>query len=62
MNTKTRPGPADQVARQRVYWYDPGRALWVKCTETTHGSRKVLGGSFTYDSQLTATLIGFTAS
>jgi hypothetical protein len=62
VSSKTRPGPADQVSRQRTYWYDPGRALWVKFSETTHGSRKVLGGTLTYDANLTATLIGFTAS
>jgi hypothetical protein len=62
VDRKTRPGSADQVTRQRVYWYDPGRALWVKFAETFHGERKIFGGSFTFDYQLTATLIGFSAS
>jgi hypothetical protein len=61
VDRKTRPGPGDQATRQRVYWYDPGRALWVKFTETTHAERKILGGTLVYDSHLTATLIGFSA-
>jgi hypothetical protein len=62
VDRQTRPGSADQVTRQRVYWYDPGRALWVKFTETFKGQRNVGPGSFNYESRLTATLIGFTAS
>jgi hypothetical protein len=62
VDRQTRPGSADQVTRQRVYWYDPARALWVKFTETFRGQRKVGPGSFEYTSRLTATLIGFAAS
>jgi hypothetical protein len=62
LDRQTRPGSADQVTRQRVYWYDPGRALWVKFTETFKGQRRVGPGSFDYESRLTATLVGFTAS
>ena len=62
IDRQTHPGSADQVTRQRVYWYDPGRALWVKFTETFHGVRKVGPGSFDYQYRLTATLVGFTAS
>jgi hypothetical protein len=62
LDRQTKPGSADQVTRQRVYWYDPGRALWVKFTETFHGRREMVGFTFTYDNHLTATLVGFTAS
>jgi hypothetical protein len=62
VDRQTKPGSADQVTRQRVYWYDPGRAMWVKFTETLDGTRQVGPGSFSYTSRLTATLVGFTAS
>ena len=57
---KFRPGSADQGYRNRTYWFDPARHLWVKYTEIFHGERKQAGFSFSYDSNLTAVLAGFT--
>jgi hypothetical protein len=61
VNRKIRPGSSDQGARTRTYWFDPARNLWVKYTEVFHGERSVAVGSFTYDSNLTATLVEFKA-
>jgi hypothetical protein len=60
VDRKTKPGSAEQLARSRTYWYDPGRGIWVKFAETVHGERKAGLTTFTYDSKLTATLTGFT--
>ena len=57
---KFRPGSADQGFRNRTYWFDPARHMWVKYTEVFHGERRTAGFSFTYDSNLTAVLSGFT--
>ena len=57
---KFRPGSADEGFRNRTYWFDPARHLWVKYTEVFHGERKQAGFSFTYDSNLTAVLASFT--
>jgi hypothetical protein len=57
---KFRPGSADQGFRNRTYWFDPARRIWVKYTEVFHGERRTAGFSFTYDSNLTAVLSGFT--
>jgi hypothetical protein len=57
---KFRPGSADQGFRNRTYWFDPARRIWVKYTEVFHGERRTAGFSFTYDSTLTAVLAGFT--
>jgi hypothetical protein len=57
---KFRPGSADQGFRNRTYWFDPARRIWVKYTEVFHGERHTAGFSFTYDSTLTAVLAGFT--
>ncbi len=54
-----RPGSAEQGTRNRTYWFDPARSLWVKFTEQFHGERSAGAFSFTYDSNLTATLVGF---
>jgi hypothetical protein len=59
VDRQTKPGSADQVTRQRVYWYDPGRAMWVKFAETFRGERKIGPGSFSFSYRLTATLVGF---
>jgi hypothetical protein len=61
VNRKIRPGSSDQGTRSRTYWFDPARNLWVKYTEIFHGARSVAIGSFTYDSNLTATLADFKA-
>jgi hypothetical protein len=58
---KFRPGSADQGFRNRTYWFDPARRIWVKYTEVFHGERRTAGFSFTYDSNLTAVLANFTA-
>ncbi len=57
---KFRPGTPDQGFRNRTYWFDPARRIWVKFTEVFHGERRTAGFSFTYDSNLTAVLAGFT--
>ena len=61
VNRKIRPGSSDQGTRSRTYWFDPARNLWVKYTEVFHGGRSTAGFSFTYDSDLTATLVDFKA-
>ena len=60
IHRQTHPGSADQLTRDRTYWYDPARHLWVKWSETMHGERKMFGLTFTYDNNYTATLTGFT--
>jgi len=57
---KFRPGSADQGFRNRTYWFDPARHLWVKFVEVFHGERHTAGFSFSYDSNLTAVLASFT--
>ncbi|HLF40432.1 MAG TPA: hypothetical protein VI854_03045, partial [Acidimicrobiia bacterium] len=52
-------GSGEQGTRKRTYWFDPGRNLWVKFAEVFHGERRTGGFSFTYDSNLTATLAQF---
>jgi hypothetical protein len=56
-----RPGSADQGFRNRTYWFDPARHIWVKYTEVFHGERHTAGFSFSYDSNLTAVLASFTS-
>ena len=56
-----RPGSADQGYRNRTLWFDPARHMWVKFVEVFHGERKTAGFSFTYDSNVTAVLAGFSA-
>jgi len=57
---KFRPGTPDQGFRNRTYWFDPARNIWVKFVEVFHGERHTAGFSFTYDSNLTATLANYT--
>jgi hypothetical protein len=54
-----RPGSSEQGTRNRTYWFDPARSLWVKFTEQFHGERRTGAFDFTYDSNLTATLAEF---
>lgn len=56
ISRQSRPGSSEQVTRTRQYWFDPGRMLWVKWTETLHGERPFGPGTFTYDTQFTANL------
>ncbi len=58
---KFRPGTPDQGFRNRTYWFDPARNIWVKFTEVFHGERHIGLGSFTYDSNLTAVLASYSA-
>jgi hypothetical protein len=60
VDRKFRPGTADQGFRNRTVWFDPARNIWVKFTEVFHGERHQAGFSFTYDSNVTAVLAGFT--
>jgi hypothetical protein len=57
---KFRPGSPDQGYRNRTMWFDPARHMWVKFVEVFHGERHTAGFSFTYDSNVTAVLAGFT--
>ncbi len=59
---KSRPGSSEVNDRQRTYWYDPGRAMWVRFTEVLHGARTQGPFTFTYDSSLTADLLSFSPS
>jgi hypothetical protein len=59
LDRQSRPGSNDQVTRNRRYWYDPARKLWVKWSEDFVGSRKVLGFNFSYEAHYTATLQSF---
>jgi len=61
LQRKFRPGTPDQGYRNRTYWFDPARNIWVKYTEVFHGERHVAVGSFSYDSNITATLASFAA-
>lgn len=62
VDRRTRPGSSENVVRHRTYWYDPGRSIWVKFVDTMHGERQAGGFTFTYDSNLTATLLSFAPS
>ena len=62
LDRKTRKGSADQSIRNRTYWYDPARRIWVKWHEKMHGERKTLGFTFTYDTTYDAVLSRFTAA
>jgi hypothetical protein len=56
VHRQSRPGATDNVTRDRRYWYDPSRALWVRWHESFHGSRQTLGLTFSYTDDYTATL------
>jgi hypothetical protein len=60
VDRKFRPGSSDQGYRNRTMWFDPARNMWVKFVEVFHGERHIGIGSFTYDSNVTAVLSGFT--
>ena len=60
VDRKFRPGSTDQGTRNRTMWFDPARNMWVKFVEVFHGERHQVGFSFTYDSNVTAVLSGFT--
>jgi hypothetical protein len=59
---KSRPGSSEVNNRQRTYWFDPTRAIWVRFTDVLHGSRAQGPFTFTYDSSLTADLLSYSAS
>jgi hypothetical protein len=50
---------AEKVDRYRRYWYDPTLGIIVQWSERFHGERAMLV-TFTFDSEYTATLTGFT--
>ena len=50
----------DQGTRGRTMWFDPARNMWVKFVDVLHAERHQVGFSFTYDSNVTAVLAGFT--
>jgi hypothetical protein len=51
---------SDQGTRGRTMWFDPARNMWVKFVDVLHAERHQVGFSFTYDSNVTAVLAGFT--
>jgi hypothetical protein len=61
VDRKFRPGGTDQGYRNRTMWFDPARNMWVKFVEVFHGERHQVGFSFSYDSNVTAVLAGFSA-
>lgn len=56
---ETRSGSSETVERTRQYWFDPSRLLWVKWTEDMHAARPLGPGTFTYDTEYTATLVSY---
>ena len=60
LQRKFRPGHPDQGFRNKTMWFDPARNMWVKFVEVLHAERHTAGFSFTYDSNVTAVLAGFT--
>lgn len=52
----SRPGSADQMAKKRIYWFDPSRSIWVKWEESTRSTGDFGPGSFTYRTDFIATL------
>lgn len=58
---QSRPGSADQVTRNRRYWYDAARKIWVRWAEDFTGARQMFGFTFTYEAHYTATLQSFHA-
>ena len=56
IDRKSRPGGSESVTRSRTYWFDPERSLWVKWHEKLTGSQDFGPGSFTYNTDFTATL------
>jgi hypothetical protein len=59
---RTFQGGSESGTKNRTYWYDPARLMWVKFTEVFHGERRQGTFSFTYDMNATATLESFTAA
>jgi hypothetical protein len=58
LSRQSRPGSSESVTRNRRYWVDPARALWIKWHETMHAERPMFGFTFTYDTDYTAVLSG----
>jgi hypothetical protein len=56
IDRQSRPGSSEQDKRSRTYWFDPGRRIWVKWTESLDGSQDMGPGAFSYQTQFTATL------
>ena len=56
VHRQTRAGFAEQLVRDRRYWYDPARAIWVRWHERFRGSRSLGPVDFVYETDYTATL------
>lgn len=56
VHRQSRPGTADQLTRDRRYWFDPTRALPVRWRERFRGARTLGPLSFAYETDYTATL------
>lgn len=52
----TRPGSDERVQRERTYWYDPSRAIWVKWKERMTSTEDVGPSNIVYVTDYTATL------
>jgi hypothetical protein len=53
---QSRPGGSESVTRTRTYWFDPNRSIWVKWEEKLSGAQDFGPGSFSYQTEFTATL------
>ena len=56
----SRAGSSQDVHRVRHQWWDPARAAVVRYRDTMHGQQSYGGVMFTYDSDITATLVRYT--
>ncbi|MCU1375028.1 MAG: hypothetical protein JWO68_2314 [Actinomycetia bacterium] len=61
LERQTEAGSDQQVHRVRRQWWDPNRRGVVRYQDTTHGQQRYGGITFTFDSDLTADLTGYTA-
>ena len=56
IHRQSEPGGTEDVDRTRTYWYSPEGHIWLKWTENFKGSKRFGPGTFTYQTQFTATL------
>jgi hypothetical protein len=61
LERQTAAGSGQQVHRVRREWFDPNRHSVVRYRDTMHGQQRYGGVTFTFDSDLTADLVRYTA-
>ena len=59
VHRQTRPGASQDTTRDTTFWYSPTYHTWVRFQESLTGSQMVLGLTFSYHSNFTATLVGY---